>query len=163
MPEPYTFKNKNTHMEKVLHRIIEVGIPVDFVFVPLICQLDLNIRHPDLQFITLYNWLLLWQHLQSVSVQAYFWRELVGNTASRARVREEGLWMKNVCLRGGGVVFGQYRLSKGVWCFSLSFISFFFQSILPWKNCPGGSGVSEEELMGTYVQMQVEKKCQCYV
>lgn len=55
MPEPYTFKNKNTHMEKVLHRIIEVGIPVDFVFVPLICQLDLNIRHPDLQFITLYN------------------------------------------------------------------------------------------------------------
>lgn len=34
-------------MEKVLHRIIKVGIPVDFVFVPLICQLDLNIRHPD--------------------------------------------------------------------------------------------------------------------
>lgn len=160
MPEPYTFKNKNRHMGKVLHRIIKVGIPVDFVFVSLICQLDLNIGHPDLQFITSYYWLLFCQHPQSVTVQAHFWRELVGNAASGARVREEGLWMKTVCLRAGGC--GQYRLSKGVWCFSLSFISFFFQSVLPWKICPG-SYASEEELMGTYIQMQIEKKSQCYV
>lgn len=125
------------------------------VFVLLVCQLDFKFKCPDSQV----NYILLLSIFLLVSsrltVQGGFWREPVRNITPTARSREERLREGSMLKEEIVVNIGRAK-SCGV--FSVTFVSIFFQGILPCKICPLSHRSKDDIIIRMYTQMQIDKK-----